>query len=264
MVPQTAPSWLDFRSGRSYPWVSHLGRGVMTAYTGEETFPEGFREPSSVFLDGGSRSLLKWIALALLSPYASRVYWTEIRLAGEVLEPLDPLGLGAVPTERIQVVCPIDLQREEQDARRAEVAVANLLREDEHSADRQRISEFLRLPAHTRERITGITTGREPPILIATNAHRLAGMYPSHAIGPMVRSILDAGACLVLLWADAAPSERELFDMVLHVEGAGPSHWREATLTCEKGVASGPLSLGNPVRLTDLHPIERVLERSLP
>ena len=230
----------------------------------EDVLPGGLRTPSSVFISGTSRPLLKWVALALLAPSSSRVYWTCVRLAGEELEPLDPMTLGVVPDERIHILQPHDLQPEDQEARRAESAAGQMLRSDEEADSVQRIFDFLRLPSHTQERLSTTFRDQEPAILIAANAHRLVGLYTSDSIGPVIRSIVGSGACLVALWADAPPKLRSVFDLVLRVEGNGPASWRDATLTCEKGIDTGPLAGGTPVRLAELPTVASVLERSLP
>jgi len=221
------------------------------------------QHPTSVFIAGPNRSMLKWVAFSLVAPHASRVYWTEIQLTGEALDPLDPLALHVIPEERLHVIHPNDLQSDEQDARRAETAVTTMVRSDEPPENLRRISDFFKLPPRTQARISSTSPGPLPPILIASNGHRLAGLYPSAAIGPMVRSFLESGATLFLLWADAPPERRAVFDVVLHVEGTGPSQWREATVRCEKGLSTGPLASGTPCRLADLPPIAAVLERSI-
>jgi hypothetical protein len=225
----------------------------------EELLPGNLRSPTSVFIFGNDRPLLKWVALALFAPFSSRVYWTDIRLEGETLEPLDPFALHAVPRDRLVVVHPRGLQPEDSDARRVEAAAAAMFREDEPPDSIRRIAEFLRLPTHTQERISSTIYGMEPSVIVAANAHRLAALYSPDSIGPMISTILGAGTCLVILWADAATSLREVFDVVLKVEGSGPSDWPQATLSCEKGIASG-----KPVRLFDLPPIARVLKERLP
>jgi len=241
------------------------GSGSMDPVVGMEVLPGGFRLPSSLFVSGTSLPLLKWVALALLSPYASRVYWTDIRLTGESLDPLDPLALGAIPEERISVVHPRDLQRNEEEIRRIDSAAATMLRSDQPSEYLRRIAEFLRLPVHAQERISSTSSTEEPPILIASNAHLLLGHYSTEMVVSTVRAFKDSGACLVLLWGSAPPEDGPpLFDAVLRLDGTGPVRWREATLTCEKGIDSGPLGSGKPCRLRDLTLVARVLEKGIP
>jgi hypothetical protein len=232
--------------------------------TDSELFPDGLRRPTSLFIAGTNRSLLKWVALAVFAPYSSRVYWTDVRLQGEVLDPLDPISLKKIPADRVQVVHPRELRTDEQEARLVEAAAATMFRSDEPPESLRRITDFLRLPPHTQERISRTTSVDEPTILVASNAHRLAGLYPPENTEPMIRAILDSGTCIVLLWADAVASLRSSFDIVLNVDGSGPSEWREATLTCEKGISSGPRGAGTPCRLSDLGSVARILEKSVP
>lgn len=229
-----------------------------------QLLPGAFRKPLSVFMAGTSRSLLKWVALALLAPYSSRVFWTDLQVTGETLEPLDPIGLHAVPGERLKIIHPRQLQRDERGSRLAEAAVATLIRSDEPPEDLQRTSEFLDLPPHTQARISSMPAVGEPSILVTANGHRLVGLYPIETIGPMVRSLLDSGTSFMILWADAVPSIRSVFDVVLHVEGGGPARWRDAVVWSEKGVSTGPLGLGKTSRLSDLPQVAEFLEKWIP
>jgi hypothetical protein len=139
-----------------------------------------------------------------------------------------------------------------------------MLRAGDPPESLQRLFEFLRLPAHTQERISATAFGDEPAILLVANSHRMVGLYAQEAVPPMVRSILDAGTCLFLTWAEAPPALREQFDVVLYLDGTGPEQWREASLRCEQGIGSGPLASGKVCRLVDLAPVKRILEKALP
>lgn len=230
----------------------------------EELLPGGFRQPSSVFLSGDDRTLLKWVALALLAPYASRVYWTDVRLEGEETDPLDPILTHAVPPERVQVVHARELQRDEEGARRVESASASMIRSEDPPESLRRVADFLRLSTHTQERISSTAMPDDVAILVVANAHRLVALYPEATVAPTIRSILESGAGVVVLWSDALPSAREGFDLVLRVEGRGIENWRDATLRCDRGAFRGPLSTGKPFRLSDLPSVARVLERQQP
>ncbi|HEY1199243.1 MAG TPA: hypothetical protein VGG32_11070 [Thermoplasmata archaeon] len=236
----------------------------MNAPAGEELFPEGFRNPSSVLISGSSGSLLKWVAFASLARYSSRVYWTDLRLPGEVLEPLDPMALHVIPEEVVHVLRPRDLQPEEREARLAEAASTTMFPSDEAPESVRRIIESLRMPSHTQERISATFRSGEPAILVCANAHRLVGVFPEEGAAPLIRSIVDAGACIVGLWADAVCSFESVFDVVVHVEGGGPTAWRDATIQCEKGISTGPLTSGRAHRLADVRPIATILEGSIP
>ena len=234
----------------------------MTGSAPEEILPVDLDRPTSIFLVGTDRALLKWVAVALLARYADRVYWTDIRRADETLEPLDPLAMHAVPEDHIHVVTPREMERDEEQIRRVDAASAQVNRSDEPPESLRRITEFLRLPARTQARIVSTSTGEKPAILVASNAHLLMGIYPREAIAPMIHAILDSGVSLVLLWTATPPPLRSVFDVVLVVDG-DIAHWKDATLRSEQGVTTGPLGTGPPVPLAELPAIAHLLERSL-
>jgi hypothetical protein len=230
----------------------------------EELFPGGFGRPSSVFISGASRSLLKWFAFSSLAPYASRVYWTDVRLPGEILDPLDPMALHAIPDESVYVLQPRDLQPDDVGARQAEAAAATMLKSDESTSSIEGLVEFLRMPVHAQKLIS--STGRvdAPSILVTANAQRLATVFPQDRIAPLMRAMLESGTCQVALWAEAPTTLTSVFDIVLHLEGHGPADWRNATIRCEKGISSGPLAAPKPLRLSEIVSIASILEKSIP
>ncbi|MGA7476495.1 MAG: hypothetical protein WBW47_04670 [Thermoplasmata archaeon] len=213
---------------------------------------------------GTSRSLLKWVAFAALAPYASRVYWTDLRLPGEILDPLDPMARHAIPEDVVQVVLPGDLRPEEQEARLAEAASATMFPSDEAPESVRGIIEFIRMPWHTQQRISATFRPGEPTILVCASADRLVGVFPNEGAPALIRSIVEAGVVIVGLWGDAACPFESVFDVTFHVEGVGPADWRDATIKCEKGISSGPLAAGPAHRLAGLGPIAMILDKLIP
>jgi hypothetical protein len=235
----------------------------MSGPANQELFPGDFAKPVSVFIHGSSRPLLKWVALALLAPYASRAYWTDIRLEGEALEPLDPLALHVVPEDHIHVIHPREMERNEQEAQSVAAATATMVRSDAVPQSLRQISEFLQLPEHSRARVASVAVSGQPAIMIVSNAHHFVGIYPRESVGPIIHAIVESGICLFVLWTGTPPPLRSVFDVVLNVEGSA-SHWRAATLACEQGISTGPLGPGKPCPLGELPSIARVLEKSIP
>jgi hypothetical protein len=233
----------------------------MSTSATDNLLPGDFAKPTAVFVFGTSRPLVKWVALALVAPYASRAYWTELRLEGEPLEPLDPLALHAVPEDHVHVVHPREMERDEQEARRAAAATATVVRSDEVPESLRQLSEFLQLPEHSRARVASVAGGGQPAIMIVSNAHHFVGIYPRESVGPIIHAILDSGVSLFVLWTGTPPPLRSVFDVVLHVQG-DVARWREATLTCEQGISTGPLGPGKSCRLADLPSIARALENA--
>jgi hypothetical protein len=237
---------------------------MVAAPTGEELFPGGFRKPSSVFIFGTSRSLLKWFAFASLAPYASRVFWTEVRLPGETLDPLDPMAVHAIPEESVYVLLPQDLRPDDAGARQAEVAVATMLESDETPGSLQGLVEFLRMPSHAQKLISGVGRTDTPPILVTTNSERISMMYPRGRDAQLMRALLESGTCQVGLFSGAPTTQMSIFDVILRLEGSGPTDWRNATVQCEKGISTGSLASGRAYRLSEIESIATILERFIP
>jgi len=237
---------------------------VESAPPGGELFPGGFAQPSSVLIAGTSRSLLKWFALAMTAPYASRVYWTDVRLPGEILDPLDPMSLHAIPEEMVYVLLPRELAPDDRGAQQAEAAAATMLMRDPQSNSIEGLVEFLRMPSHAQRLISATGSTDSPSILITANAHRLATVFSPERIAPLMRVMLESGTCQIALWAEAPTTHTSMFDVLLHLEGTGTPDWRHATVRCERGITAGPLASGESRRLSDLEPIARVLSRAIP
>jgi len=231
---------------------------------GEEFFPKGLRNPSSVLFSGTSRSLLKWVAFASLAPYSSRVFWTDLRLPGEVLDPLDPMARHVIPEDAVDALPPGDLLPEEQEARLAEAASATMFPSDESPESVRGIIEFIRMPWHTQQRISATFRPGEPTILVCANADRLVGVFPDQGVAPLIRSIVEAGVVIVGLWGSADCPFDSVFDVVFRVEGVGPAAWRDATIECVKGTSAGSLAVGTTRRLAEVGPIALILEKLIP
>ncbi len=229
----------------------------------DELFPGGFQKPSSVFISGASRTLLKWFAFAWLAPYGSRVHWTDVRLPGEILDPLDPMALHAVPEDSVYVLEPRDLFPDDQGGR-AEAAAATMLESHESPDSVRGLVEFLRMPPHGQKLIAATGRAESPSILVTTNSQRIAIAYAQDRLEPLMRAMLEAGTCQVALWAEAPTTLTSMFDAILALEGNDPTDWRNATIRCERGISTGVLSKGRAIRLADIESIATVLEKFIP
>jgi hypothetical protein len=237
---------------------------VATLPPGDELLPGTFSKPSSVFISGTSRTLLKWFAFASLAPYGSRVYWTDVRLPGEILDPLDPMALHAVPDESVYILEPRELYPDEQGARQAEAAAATMLESDETPDSLRKLVEFLRMPSHAQKLISATGRSDSPSILVTANCQRLANAYPQDRLGPLMQAMLEAGTCQVALWAEAPTTLTTMFDAILTLEGNDPTDWRNATIRSERGISTGVLAGGRAVRLAEIKTIASLLEKFIP
>ena len=230
----------------------------------DSVFPDGFSKPTAVFISGVNRSLLKWFAFAALAPFASRVYWTDVRLPGEVLDPNDPMKLGLIPEESIYVLSPRELQPDDRGAAQAEAAAATMIHAEENTHSIEGLVEFLRMPPHAQTLISRTGRPETPSILVTANAQRLATVFSADRVAPLMRAMLEAGTCQIALWAEAPTTYTSMFDVMLHLEGSNVADWRNATISCERGIATGPLASGQSSRLGEIDPVARILEKSIP
>jgi len=178
-------------------------------------------------------------------------------LEGEVLEDTDLLKTPLIPPNQLIVVAPKELERNELESN---VALSALVRTDDDQDAAHSLSEFLRLPHQTQEMIAALPADRPRPVLVLSGAHRLHTLYPPEVVPPLIRTIVETGGPVCMLWADAPNANRFGYEHVLHLKGEEPSKWREASLTVEKGWAEGPLQTGATVRLSELASVAAVLE----
>ena len=215
-----------------------------------------FEPPTSVFLSGTGRNLLNWVAYALVAEYRGGFLWGHVQLAGEVLESSDLLKTPLIPPERLIMVSPQELVRDELSGN---LAVGGLVRSEKDDSSVRGFADFLRLPKQTQELISRLPRDGPRPVLVLSGAHRLAPLYAVDVVGPTIRSIVELAGPMIAVWSDAPVAGRFEFDHILHVKGDEPSNWRESVLTVEKGWPTGPLRSGAEIRLRDLAPVAAVL-----
>ena len=219
-----------------------------------------FEPRTSVILCGSSRSLLRWVAYALVAERPGGFYWGHVRMEGEVLEEADPLRTGRIPPDRFVSVAPGELVRDELSGN---VALGGLMRSEGEDEQVRRFADFLRLPKQTQDLFSRLPRDGPSPVLVLSGGQRLAAFYSLESVGPTVRSIVHFGGSMLMTWAEAPPAGRFEFERVLHLDGYGVSRWREAVLSAEKGWSTGPLRTGAKVRLRDVAPVASVLQEAL-
>lgn len=216
-----------------------------------------FDRPTSVFISGGNRSLLNWVALAFAAESNPEFVWTDVRLHGESLAASDPLAQGRVPDARLSVVFAEELVRNDEAAK---IALGGVVRADEPPENVMRLVDFLRLPTHTQRQISKLPKEGPPMVFVLSNSHRMAALYPPGTVRPVVRAIVAAGVILIQTFADASPEGRFDYDTVLHIEGDDNGSWKTATIRVEQAPPSSRLTAGSVQRLSDFPPISTVLD----
>lgn len=217
-----------------------------------------FDPRTSVFLWGASRSLLNWVAYALVADRPGGFLWGHVGMEGEVFDDDDLLSTQVIPRDRFIPVSARDLVRDEF---AGNVALGALQRSEAEDEVVRRFADFLRLPAQTRELTSRLPREGPSPVLVLSGGQRLAALYPREAVGPTVRSIVEFAGSMLLTWAEASTVGRLEFEHILHVKGYEPAKWRDAVLTVERGWPTGPLETGKALRLGDLALVASVLGR---
>ncbi|MGA7476821.1 MAG: hypothetical protein WBW47_06335 [Thermoplasmata archaeon] len=227
----------------------------MGAPAAASLIPEIAERPTTVVLHCSDRPLVNWVMYAMLVRANPNFIWTDIRLTGEVLDPLDPLARHVIPVRQLSVVQPKTLQLNLEPPS----ALTTMIHTDESGDLKQQLRSFLRLPEHTQDLISRVPKEGLVPLFGLSNAQRIAALYPPETIRPTLQAIKDSGTSMIMTWADALPGSVKEFDFVLRVEGLGPKSWRSASLRCDRGSSSGPVRVGKRFRLGDLAPIAEVL-----
>jgi len=215
-----------------------------------------FEPRTSVILCGNGRSLLNWVAYALVLGHPGGFLWGHVQLEGEVLEDSDLLRTQLIPPDHFIVVAPKELQRDEL---AGNAVLSYLIRSEGDDEAARSFSGFLRLPQQTQEMIAQLPHDGPRPVLVLSGAHRLHTFYPPDVVGPVIRTIVETGGPVFMLWADAPNANRFGYEHILHLKGDEPSRWKEAFITVEKGWNQGPLQVGAKVGLRDLPPVAAVL-----
>ena len=212
-----------------------------------------------MFLCGGGRSLLNWVAYALVEGHPGGYLWGHVQLEGEVLEDTDLLKTPLIPRERLITVSPRELMRDEL---AGNLAIGGLVRSEKDDESVRSFADFLRLPAQTQDLISRLPREGPRPVLVLSGSHRLAPLYSMETVGPTVRSIVEQGGSMLMVWADAPVAGRLEFEHILRLKGDEPAKWRDALLDVERGWPTGPLRTGAQVRLRDVATIASVLGKT--
>lgn len=220
------------------------------------------RKPVSVIVYGASRPLINLTLYGLAHATNPEFLWVDVRVPGEPPHRFDPVTLGWVPKNRVITIEHTEMQKAE--AATPPSAISSLIAAEDADPEYARVTEYLRLP-DSSQRILAEGPGDGRPGLVAvTNAQRLRAAYTASRVPPILSLHLSAGYSLFVGFADTAAPERMLFDYVFRLDGESAHDWRDSSLTCEKGDASGVLRVGRSTRLPQIGFLEEILERAVP
>ncbi len=216
--------------------------------------------PTSAVVYGSNRPLLNWVAYALASAADPGFHWTDVRLQGEVLAETDPLSLGLIPPDRLNIRYPHELLPNDADAN---MAIAGVVPDDDSSDAMKRLMDFIRLPLDAQRLLARGPSGEQTRVFVLSNGHRLVSSYPPNTLTSVLGAIVGAGAAMQMTFADSPPASHRAFESALHLEGNDPKAWKQATLRVERGPSTGPLRAGSEYRLSELDPVAALLTHHL-
>jgi hypothetical protein len=215
-----------------------------------------FERPTSVILLGSPGALLNWVALGFASTSRGGYFWTDVRLPEQRIDDRDPLARAAIPSNRLSVVQPQELSRNDAPAN---AALSMVVRADDDGGTLRQLADFIRLPTHTQALIAAQPPGDTSPLVVLSNAQRIAPLYPEDAVAPVVKAIVGAGVSLFVTYADEAPQGRLDFENVWHLKSRPASSWPEAWIEVEKASAGGPYEAGAKVEVRAIPRLAGVL-----
>ncbi len=217
-----------------------------------------FDRPTSAILFGAPSRLLDWVAYGFASTHPGGYLWTDVRLSGQRVDVRDPLAQGVIGEGRLSVVEPKELSRSDVPAN---AAISGLVRADEPPESLRLLVDFLGLPSHTQALLASRRRGDATTLVVLSNAHRLAPLYPLEAVGPVVRAIVAGGVSLFVAYADEPPDGRLEFQNVWHLRTSKGTSWREAEIEVEKSDGGTTLEPGDHVPLRSIPRLAGVLPR---
>ena len=220
--------------------------------------PSLLNRPTTVFISGGSRPLLNWVAYGLALDANPEFLWTDVRISGELFDRTDLLARNIIPQGRLSFVYPNELARTtpaSAPGAPAEAAGSSV-------GSLSPMEALQRLPLRSQQLLASLPAGGPPVPVVLSNAQRILPLYPTETVGPILRAIVAAGAIFIVTFADTAPEGRRYFETILQLKGQDPPEWERATLRVEKGPAGGPFKADSELRLREIPAIADVLSKA--
>jgi len=231
---------------------------LSTSGAGEQGPP--FQWPTSVFLYGPPGPLLNWVgwAFARMAPGGFR--WSDVKLPGEPVDPLDPIARGVIPEDLLSSPEPLDLAP---DHAAANAVISQTGMTDGDLAQLGRVSDFLRLPPTTRARIASTERAVAPLVLVVSNSHRLLPHYTSDSVRTALRTLIAHGVAIFGIFPAVAGEARFIFGNVWRLSASDPREWRETKLEVERAEARSPILPTGIRKLGDLPALAEALRTTL-
>jgi len=170
--------------------------------------------------------------------------WITIREAPTTRSEEERLVARLVPPERIlEPVATTDLARTPRVARSTFDA---LIRPEGAGADRYAVDQLLLLPERLQRLVEENDISSVPRTLVVANTNRVREFYPTdpERLRAFTQLFPRVGLSVITTSLPPPYKGRYGFDIVLRVDVAKASEWREANLVVEKGLGSGEFRTG--------------------
>jgi len=226
--------------------------------------PKGWSErPVSVFVGGNSRPVTNLVAYAIAEDLDTHPFWLDIRDPQAPSPPLDPARLGWITPERLFVSEKVaDLAPQDSVAN---AALWSIIRTDEPENVLSHLADLLRLPSLLQQVVGRAAPAGVHRALGIANMDRAAHLYPEGAesLRAFLRTLLESSMSIVAAYAGKGSGRRFAFDLVYSVDADGQDNWREATISCEQGLAPLSTAVSGSQKLSEIPAISRVFARTL-
>lgn len=245
------PTYVELSSGNPAP-------------SNHSFLPKGWSDrPVSVFVGGSSRPLTNLVAYAVAETLDTKPFWLDIREPHGPVPVSDPARLGWIPSDRLFVSEQVgDLEPQDTVAN---AALWSIIRTDEPESVLSHLADLLRLPTLLQEVVGRATpTGTRRALGIA-NMDRAAHLYPGdpEALRVLLKTLLSSSLSIVGAYTGKVGTRRFAFDLVYSVEADGQEDWRDATISCEQGLAPLAPAIAEPRKLSEIPALSRVFARTL-
>lgn len=249
--PGSSPAYVPFSPGGPGP-------------SNHAFLPKGWSDrPVSVFVGGGSRPITNLVAYAIAENLDTTPFWLDIRDPHDHTPLSDPARLGWIPPDRLFVSERV-AELEPQDSV-ANAALWSIVRTDEPQNVLSHLADLLRLPSVLQEVVGRATPAGLQRALGIANMDLAAHLYPGEpeALRAFLMTLLQSSLSIVAAYTGKVSTRRFAFDLVYSVDGEGKEDWRDATISCEQGLAPLAPAVAGSRKISEIPALSRVFARTL-
>jgi len=221
-----------------------------------------FQQPHSVLVFGPSRRLVRLALFAFASWTNPEFHWVEFSPPASDRTPCDPVRLGWIPDDRLWLVH--SAKALEANNASLTVALSKMISAEETPEERNRLTQFLRLPEMSQRILASQTPNGHPGVVAVSEVHEATDNFTPNQVVSLLSLHQDLGFSVMIGHYRPPGPGRDLFDFVFRLQGEGErfEDWKRYRLICEKGIVSGPLRGRRAVLLEDVPHLLEILSRA--